>query len=433
MNENGVDNVSVLRKKISVGDGINLTVLIDGKLKTNSLAVRFISPLTEENAAKNAAVPFVMDDTCEAYPDITSFNRRLSDLYGANVTGGIRRFVGSSVISFSCACIADKYALGGEKITLGTLSLLMSCIFEPVTENGVFPEKHFLLKKQELLDAIDADINDKRLYALKRAGTVIFENEPSGIAIKGEREAAAALTSKDVFEAYRRLLSSARIEMTFVGKELSPECEKLILERFSAIERKDVFLPEIIPSPIKEETRYFTDRLDIVQSKMVMAMKFKSECDDLAVAKVFSAVYGSTPFSKLFKNVREKLSLCYYCSCSIQHSLKTILIDSGVESENIVPAREEILRQLEAVRAGDFTDELLAQSKLYITASLKAVNDSPRVVSDWYFIQCLKDESKVYTPEEHIEAINAVTKEQVCDFAKSLVLDTVYVLDKKEV
>lgn len=427
--------MAVTRRRINIGGGekgIFLTVLIDEKCKSNSLNVRFISPLTEENAAENAAVPFVMEDTCRAYPDMTSFNRRLSELYGASIRGGISRFGGNSVISFACSAIADKYALEGEKITYETISLLLGCIFEPVTENGVFPEKKFALKKQELLDDIDADINDKRTYAMKQSGKIIFRGENSGIAVKGERSAAEALTSAQVFAAYKRLLSSARIEMTFVGKEFPEECEKLISEKFSAIERHDVFMPVIVPSVPKAEAEYVTERLDVVQSKMVMAFKYKAERSEMAAVKVFLAVYGGTPFSKLFKNVREKLSLCYYCSASNLTKQRTVFVDSGVESANIVPAREEIIRQLEAVKEGDFTDEHLEQSKLYITSALKSVNDSPRSVSTWYFEDCLEDEKDILTPQQVIEQINAVTKEDVTRIAKRLVLDTVYVLDGKE-
>ncbi len=436
--KNGVDIVAITRRKRTIGGGIAFTALTDEKLKTNSFIIHFMMPLTEENAAANAAIPFVLEDTCRAYPDITSFSRRLAALYGANVRGGIRRFSDSQVITFSGGCIADKYALNGEEVSAALLELLCGCIFEPVLENGIFPEKHFELKKQELIDDIDADINDKRSYAIKKAGKIIFENEPAGIAVKGEKEAAAALTSGQVYKAYENMLRTAKIEIIFVGGSLPEKCEKMLEEKFSSIERDNIYKPEIIPSPAKAEPRFVTEKLDVVQSKMVIGFKHASEADSLTstellpIAKVFNAVYGATPFSKLFKNVREKLSLCYYCSASYNDSKRTVYVDSGVEGENIEAARKEILNQLDDIRNGSFTDELFEQSKLYLTCALKGVNDTPRAVADWYFGYCLETEEKTLTPESFIERINTVTREQVCEFAGMLKLDTVYVLTGNE-
>lgn len=425
--------VSRRRKRIGGEDsGIFLTVLTDKKLKTNSFIVHFMTRLTEENAAANAAVAFMTEDCCKEYPDITSFSRRLAQLYGSSIRGGISRFYDNQTITVSGSSIADKYALEGEEISYGLLKLICGCIFEPPTENEAFPEKQFALKRQELIDDIDADINDKRSYAIKRARAEIYENEPTGLAVKGEREAAAALTPAQAYAAYRELLKSARIEIIFVGTELPEKCEKLIEEKFGALERENVCYPDSKPSPVKKEPKFVTERLDVVQSKMVMAFKHDIAGDVTPATRIFNAVFGSTPFSMLFKNVREKLSLCYYCSSSFNSEKRTVFVDSGVESGNIDAAREEILRQLELIRKGEFSDELLEQSKLYVICALKGVGDSPRSAADWYFEYCLESEENTLSPEEYIERIKAVTKEDVCAFAKALTLDTVYVLTGKE-
>ena len=418
------------RRKMIGSSGIALTVLTDCKLKTNSFLVHFISELTEENAAAYASCAFMLEDSCREYPTITDFGRRLAELYGANVRCGVSRFSDSRTVTFAASCISDRYALEGEEVSYELLKLLCGCIFEPVTENGSFPEKQFALKKQELIDDIDADINDKRLYALKQAGRTVYKGEPAGIAVKGERSAAISLTADKAFEAYKEMLCSSKIEIFFVGNELTEKCERLIEEKFSAIERKNVHVPEIVFSKLKESAERITDRLDIVQSKMVMA--YKTDLNDRAVSRVFTAVFGSTPFSMLFKNVREKLSLCYYCAASVNAKKQVMYIDSGVESGNIEAAQAEIIRQLEAVARGEFSDELLSQAKLSIICALKAVNDYPRSVADWYFADCMLDESEIKSPEDVIAEIEKVTREDVAEYAAHMKLDTVYVLTGKE-
>lgn len=427
--------MAISRKRMHIGDadrGIYLTALTDNKLKTNNFIVHFMTRLTEENAAANASAAFLLEDTCAEYPDITSFNRHLAELYGAAIRGGVSRFYDNQVITFSGGCIADKYALNGEEISYEVLKLLCGCIFEPVTENGIFPEKQFLLKKQELIDDIDADINDKRSYAIKQARTIIYKNEPSGLAVKGERQSAEALAPEQSFKAYKALLRSARIEIIFVGRELPDKCVSLLEEKFGALERENICYPDSKPSPVKAEPEYVTERLDVVQSKMVMAFKHDISGKYCHIARIFNAVFGATPFSMLFKNVREKMSLCYYCSSSFVDEKHTVFVDSGVESSNIEAARSEILNQLEQVKSGNFSDEIFEQSKLYVICALKGVNDAPRTAADWYFDQCLDSEEETLSPEEYIEKIKSVTRKDVQDFARSLTLDAVYVLTGKE-
>lgn len=432
--------MAVSRRRTGIGaeeKGIFLTVLTDKKLKTNNFIIHFITGLTEQTAAANAAAAFMLEDSCEGYPDITALSRRLAELYGANIRSGVSQFHDNQTVTVTGSCIADKYALQGEEISYSLLELLCGCIFRPVTETTdsgekKFPEKQFGLKKQELIDDIDADINDKRLYADKKARRIIYENEPAGLSPKGERAAALSLTSEQVYKAYKELLRSARIEIIFVGPELPEKCEQLIRSEFGAIERENVCVPVNKPSPVKKEPRYVTDHLDVVQSKMVIAFKHEGEGDLSAVERVFNAVFGSTPFSLLFKNVREKLSLCYYCAAAFNPVKRAVYVDSGVESSNIDAAREEIFRQLEAVKAGEFSDELFEQSKLYLICALKGVDDSPRSTADWYYDRCLSPEEDIVTPEEYIKLIEKVTKEDVCAYARSLVPDTVYVLTRAE-
>ncbi|MDE7294056.1 MAG: insulinase family protein [Oscillospiraceae bacterium] len=416
--------------------GVYMTALMSENFKTSGIIIRFIMPLTEERAAAFGVLPFMLEDTCRRLPTITEFSRYQGALYGASVRGGISRYSDSAVISFSASCIGDRYALNGEKITYETLRLLLDCITDPVTEETVggtaFPQKQFELKRQELIDLIDADINDKRSYAVKQAAQIVYRSEGAGISLKGERAAAAALTSIEAYSAYMDMLKNARVEITFVGSSLPEECRSLISERFAALKRENIFLPEIKPSPLKEKTEEVTENLSVAQCKMVMGFKFSygsgnvSDPKYRAVSTLFNIIFGGSPFSMLFKNVREKLSLCYYCSASQNLNKKTVFVDSGVEEENIAPAREEILRQLEAVKKGEFTDEILAQSKLYAIDSTKGVNENPSAVSEWYFIQCL-DENPI-TPEDFARNIDKVTREDIMEFANSMKLDTVYTL-----
>ena len=142
-------------------------------------------------------------------------------------------------------------------------------------------------------------------------------------------------------------------------------------------------------------------------------------------------IMGGTPFSRLFLNVREKLSLCYYCAARFDGATGIMMVDIGLEKGNKDKAKEEILRQLSLVAQGEFDGEELENTKLSYINSLKSVGDSLAAIESWYLMQILWYEQPAST-EQEVEAVQAVTREQVIGAASQVTLDTVYFLTSKE-
>ena len=63
--------------------------------------------------------------------------------------------------------------------------------------------------------------------------------------------------------------------------------------------------------------------------------------EGVPATRLMAALFGGTPNSKLFLNVREKLSLCYYCSASYNSMKGIMLVQSGVEVKRIWSARRK--------------------------------------------------------------------------------------------
>ena len=181
-------------------------------------------------------------------------------------------------------------------------------------------------------------------------------------------------------------------------------------------------------SPAKAEPVYRELKMQVSQSKMVMA--FKSDYEDIYTAKLFCMLLGATPFSKLFANVREKMSLCYYCSSAYADRKGTLFIDSGVESCNIEKAKKAIEEQLEAICNGDFTEEELENTKKSLCGGFKSNYDSIYDIMGWYAAQNTRNTA--FTPEEINERIAKLTREDIISCAKTFKPDTVFVIRGEE-
>lgn len=411
-----------------IGEGIHFTTITNPCQKANLISVCFFTKLAADKASVNAIIPYVLSNSSSEFPTVTALSRKLAGLYGANIKGSVLKYGDSQAVMLGASCINDKYTFDGENITGELARVLIGCIMSPNLEDGCFGNGDFMLKKQELLDDIDAEINDKRVFAFKRSAGVIFENEPCAVNAKGEKSYAEKIDSPAAYAQYKELLRTAQIEVTFVGAQEHDEVKAAFADAFSSMEREYAGDNHSQLSPVKSEVRHVTERYDVAQSKMVMA--FKSDCKNVQAMKLMNSVFGGTPFSRLFMNVREKLSLCYYCSSGYNDKKGVVFVDSGVENVNIEKARDEIINQLDAVCRGEFTDEDMHNSRLAIINSLRGVNDSAASISDWYLRQSYN--GTAFSPEQEIDMLCKVRREDIIEAAKSLKLDTVYVLTGKE-
>ena len=391
-------------KQTVLGDGIRFNSIIDERYKTNRLSISFILPLMRETASVYALLPSVLRKGTASCPDFTEFSKKLAMLYGTQVGYGVSAIGDCQVITVSIGTIDDSYALAGEKLLEEATKILSEVVLEPVLENGVFRETDIALEKQSLIDLIESEINEKRHYALNRTMSILCAGEPAGVNKYGYIEDVKKITPQSATEAYTQLLKTARIEIMSVGCGDPKRSAEMLKEAFSRVEREPSSFP-IFTVNKETEQKEETDRMNLSQSKLVLGFRTKTAPNeaDLNAVRLMLALYGGTPSSKLFLNVREKLSLCYYCAARPNVSKGIAFVDCGVEHENIEKAKAEILHQLELIRSGDFTDEELQHAKLSMINSFRSAGDSASAVEGWYLSQVLYGTAN--SPEMEAERI----------------------------
>lgn len=416
-------------QRILLSEGIGYSEILDPKFKTNLLKICFFQPLSPEYASASALAGVLLTTSCNAYPTIAALNQKLHMLYGASLGCTVTRQGDLQCITLCATAIADRYALDGENILNEILTILLGCLFEPHLENGVFAETEFRIKQADLLDNIDAEINEKRQYALLQAGKTAYRNEPASYSCYGTHEDAAALTPECVYAAYQELLRKAQIEIFFVGAESNPEVKAKLQKAFSAIpQRTPQPMTFYAPSPVKPSPCIVRESLPVNQCKMVLAWKTASA--DFYAMKLMSLIFGGTPSSKLFANVREKMSLCYYCAANYMERKQTLLSDCGIESENIEKTKDAILAQLQELQSGNITEDELESAKMFVHNTMRGVGDTPSSYITWYLAQFCRGTQM--TTEEEERAYQEVNKERIIAAANSLTLDTIYIMDCKE-
>ena len=408
--------------------GVYLTAVQSDKFKTGCFSLNLLRPMKKEEAAANALIPSVLLRGSESCPDIASISAKLDELYGASVGTLVRKKGEVQLVGFYCDYVQDEYV--DEPVFAPVMAFLAELLLNPRLENGAFPEAVVDSEKLNLENAMLSRINDKRTYAASQLIRTMCAGQPYGIPRIGEPDDLTEITAKSLYAHYRDLLATSRVELFYMGS-LSPEAVTKVLQTVLAdLPRAEAFVPVgTTPAPAARPVQEKTERLDVTQGKLSLGFFTDITAKDPRYpALVLAAtVFGGGATSKLFTNVREKMSLCYYASASFEKFKGVLSVSSGVEFSKLETAKTEILRQLEACKAGDITDDELESARGYLVSDLKIAMDSPGRLDDYYMGQILLEQDG--TMEDLASAIARVTKQEAAEAIQALRLDTIYALE----
>ncbi len=419
------------REKIA--QNVYFSSVTDARYKTNRISVNLMVPLERKTATANALLCAVLRKCSAEYKSFTDINAKLCDLYGAYLDSDMLKIGEDQGISLFVTSIDDRYALGAEPVTEQAARLLCSLLLRPAIGDGSFPEQVLEVEKQVLIDQIESEINEKRSYAIMQCSKHMCAEERFAVPRYGYKQDVPGITGKALAEAYHNLITGAKVEIFFAGCGNPEDAKQIFAEAFSHITRSSgqALFTEVRGEV--ETVKEITEHMDIAQSKLVLGFRAGASVADehkSLVAFLASAIYGATPTSKLFRNVREKLSLCYYCAARYDRYKGIVMVDCGIEAANMQKARDEILHQLDEMRNANISQEELSNAVLAIKNGYNAVFDSTKSVETYYLGQIFAGTSR--DPEAVAAQLETVTVEQLAAAAQGIQLDTVYFLTGQE-
>ncbi|MBQ3328053.1 MAG: insulinase family protein [Clostridia bacterium] len=397
------------------------------RFKTGILSVNLVVPLAG-NVAEKSLLPSLLCASCAEYPDLLSLNRRLAELYGAELTPSASKHGENLVLRITMTMIGDRFALDGESISVECARLLCKALFEPNVENGAFRPDEVAREKRIRLDRIEALKSSKRAWAQKQMLELMCADEAYSLSVLGEEEDISALTPEQLYASWQDLLKTAFVQLQVVGDLEVEPITALFREYFDRVEDRHVVRGETVVIPFAKTVKRGEEEQDIAQSKLVMGFRcgMHEPFENYAAMRTFTDLFGGGTYSRLFMNVREKQSLCYYCAARLTAAKGILTVQSGVETENAERAEKEILKQLDEMKAGGVTAEDLEKSKRSMEDFFLSVFDTPEELDGWLFSQVTDDEFQ--TPEDLVADMKEVTVEQVIEMANNISLDTVFLL-----
>ena len=409
-------------------DGVEGCFIAAKHFKTFRISISFFVPMRRETAAANALLTGILTRASAEYPDFTAVNARLHELYGASIYGSVSKFGDLQRVKFVISALDDRYTLQQEQISKQAAEMLLSMLFAPPLEDGLFRQADFEREKRLLIENIQSELNEKRSYAIARTESIICAGEPYGIPKYGMLEDAQALTNQQAVQAWQTLLAQAFVRINVVAAAAPQAVYEQVQQQFAGIQRQVLPVTPYAPHRKNAQLKEQTETMDVTQDKLCMAycMDVSSDFQSRITARIMADVLGGGPYSLCFQNVREKQSLCYYCAARANTQKNIVLIDSGVLPQNSLQAQQAIAQQVQLLQDGAFTDEMLQASKMAIADYMRTLQDSPELIDAWYGNMVF--EAPNITLSAYTDAVWKVSRQQVIQLAKTLELDTVYQL-----
>ncbi len=403
-------------------NGVDALFINGDRFNTTEISINFYMPLSGTDIAATALLPFLLTSCGKNYPDVPSLSKTLLSLYGTEISGSCDKVGDNLWVRIYMNTLND--GVFSPTSLLDAAKCLKDLIFNPKVDAFGFSKSDFLRERMLTAEKIRAIKNDKRSLAIKNATALMFKGEAYGKYKLGELSEVLDLSPESVYAAYKAMLKKAYVRILVIGKGENRQIVNLFGSAFSMLNRSDNALSETKVVPVKEVLNK-TEYADVAQSKLVLGFKYGFiEKDENSFARaVFSDIFGGGTYSKLFSVVREKMGLCYYCSARNNRSKGFLTVDSGVLDKNLEKTKNEILNQLELMKKGDFSDDVIVASKTSLCDSLLSIPDSASSLDNWYG---LRPEGAAISPVVAAERIKQVKKEDIVLAANNPSLCVVY-------
>lgn len=409
----------------NLAEGVEGYYIENKRFNTTLLTYNFYLPLKAEDMAINSFLPYLLTSCCSQYSDYIELNIGLLELYGADLSCSATKCGDCFHIKLGISVINDEFSFDDTKPVSAAAELLCGMIFAPALKDGSFSLSDIDREKNKTIERIEGEINNKRAFTRTRLLAEMFGSDPYGKFSYGTVEEVNAIDSEKLLAAWKNMLETAFVRINVVGSEYPEEVFSSATKLFSSVNRHDITdTTRFVPLAEADEIKDVTQRLDVTQGKLAMGFtsKLHGSLESSAALTLCTDIFGGGPYSKLFSNVREKQSLCYYCSAAARRSKGFVLVDSGIEEENADKVVDSVLSELEDVKNGKFDDSVIEASKKSIIDSLNGYYDNPIAIDTWYS----REVNEVTSPEEAVKIIESIEREDIINAAKGIKLHTIY-------
>lgn len=391
------------------------------------MSIMYINKTSKDNNIQEKYVLELLTSSTKKYKTRRDLAIKLEDLYNANNMSYSLNLGKINQMNLDSSFISPKY-INDDEYLKEVLTFPFEILYNPNVKNKKFNKKDLEIIKDSVKRRISKEIENPGYQLHFNALETMDENSLSSKKPFGTIQDVDKVTSKELYNSYKELIKTSEMHILIIGDINFNDIHNIFKEieidyKFTEI-KKDFFIENKLKKvPIRKEKN-----MPFTQSGLAMIYnvnkptKFEKEVVFNVLNHILS---GAGLSSKLYKEVREKHSLCYYVGSSYMLFDGLFMITSSLDYNNIPKAEELITQELEKIKKGDFKVEDIKNSVSNLKKRLEGVDESNVKILSNYIT------SKVFglvDAKEAMKLLDKVTKEDIIKAVNKLVLNTTFIL-----
>lgn len=408
-----------------LASGVALHVIPTKQFKMTHVLITFTTPQTRDNATARNLLANLLETSTHRYPTQTALARQLANLYGAYVGMGVGRVGRLHTVRLWASFVNDQIA--GTNLFTQVVDLINEILFHPLIDDNEFDGPTFRIQAHNLQQTITALYDDKQFYANRQLMNLYYPTDAIlRVPSFGRVVDLAKLTAQNLVPVYRDMIEHDRVDIFVLG-DVDPVTVKDELAVLPFAGRPVSSLRPYYQQPLYPVVRRRVEHQSVVQAKLNLGYQLPVYYQDqnYYAGLVFNGLFGGTPYSKLFTNVREKASLAYYATSRLLPFTGFLGIQTGIQAADAQRVEELIAQQLADLCTGKFTTEQLVEVQDSLINQYRASHDLANNILGRQLLRALLD----LPPETAVaEKINAVTPDDVARVAQLVKMQAIYLL-----
>lgn len=415
---------------MEITKGVRLHFIQSEKFKTNKIRVRFSAPMSKETVAGRVLTASMLETVNAVYPTSQAFRERLANLYGADYSTSLSRRGLVHYLDINLSFVWDKFLSRKNVLTDAMLDFLKASLFSPLVSQGAFDESAFEIEKKNILNDLEAEIENHFYHAHRELDKLFYEEEEMQMPRVGTIELIQKETAASSFAAFQQMLQENQIDFFFIG-DFNEVAVREKIQSFNFAPRQQE-LQLVYQQEYSNVLREGLEQKDVHQSIIELAYHFPiqyGESEHLPLV-VLNALLGGFAHSKLFVNLREKEGLAYTISSNFDIFSGMMRIYAGIDRSNRTRTVALINRQIVDLKRGNFSLEELNQTKKMLRNSVLLAQDRQNTILERAYMSSVLGK-KFLSLEAWLEALEQVHKDDIVKAAGQLKLQAIYFMEGK--
>lgn len=404
----------------------NLHMLKTDKFKTITIDLIFRKKVKKEEITITNFLADILTFSSKNYKTRRQMAIKQQDLYACELDFSCYRLGNYYNTDISMMCLNEKYTEKG--MLKETINYLSDIIFNPNIENNKFDKTSFEIIKNNTIKQIESIKEDTRKYSLVKMLEKMGLNEKYSLHGFGYIEDLEKINEENLYDYYKEYIRTSGLDIFIIGDIDFKEIEEIFKDNFKFNiyhKKEDDFV--IKHKKIRKIPKTIVESYPSAQAKLSIGCKLDNltEFERNYALTIFNMILGGSSESKLFRNVREKNSLCYYISSNSNKIDNLLFITSGITKNNMKKVVSLVKKELKNIQNGNITSEEIDQAKVKYISMVEEMYDYPsQIISYYYASEILNSD----LPEERKKMVDRVTKEDIISVSKKVHIDTIYLL-----